>query len=60
MSEERLANALIITFLLLFATITVGWVGTAHNPQIGENLMVLFQKEVAGQMSGERPAGHVW
>ncbi len=55
MSEERLANALIITFLLLFATITVGWVGTAHNPQIGENLMVLFQKEVAGQMSGERP-----
>jgi stage II sporulation protein M len=55
MSDERLANALIITFLLFFATITVGWVGTAHNPQIGENLMALFQKEVAGQMSGENP-----
>jgi stage II sporulation protein M len=55
MSDGRLTNALIITSLLFFATITVGWVGTAHNPEIGENLMAIFQKEVAGQMNGENP-----
>ena len=51
MSDTRLQNAIIITFLLFFATITVGWIGTMQNPEIGENLMKLFQKEVADQIS---------
>jgi len=53
MSDSTLTNAIIITLLLFFATITVGWVGTMQNPQIGEDLMKLFEKEVAGQITGK-------
>src|SRR5512136_371762 len=53
MSDSPLTNAIIITLLLFFATITVGWVGTMQNPQIGEDLMKLFEKEVAGQIIGK-------
>jgi stage II sporulation protein M len=52
MSNSPLTNAIIVTFLLFFATITVGWVGTAQNPAMGQDLMKLFEKEVAGQMDG--------
>lgn len=52
MSNSSLTNAIIIIFLLFFATITVGWVGTTQNPEIGENLMKLFEKEVASQILG--------
>jgi stage II sporulation protein M len=55
MSNSPLTNAIIVTLLLFFATITVGWVGSAQNPAIGEELMKLFEKEVAGQMDGENP-----
>ena len=58
MSNTPLTNAIIITFLLFFATITVGWVGTMQNPEIGENLMKLFEKEVAGQMIGKGTRGY--
>jgi stage II sporulation protein M len=51
MSNSALTNALIITFLLFFTTLTVGWIGSAQNPAIGQNLMTLFEKEVAGQIS---------
>ena len=53
MSDSPLTNAILITLLLFFATITVGWVGTMQNPQIGEDLMKLFEKEVAGQIVGK-------
>jgi len=53
MSDIKLHNAIIVTFLLFFATITVGWVGTMQNPEIGENLMNLFEKEVADQIQGK-------
>jgi len=53
MSDSTLTNAIIISLLLFFATITVGWVGTMQNPQIGEDLMQLFEKEVAGQITGK-------
>ena len=53
MSDSALTNAIIITLLLFFATITVGWVGTMQNPQIGEDLMNLFEKEIAGQITGK-------
>ena len=53
MSNSPLTNAIIVTLLLFCATITVGWVGTMQNPAIGENLMKLFEKEVAGQIMGK-------
>ena len=52
MSNSPLTNAIIITFLLFFATLTVGWVGSLQNPAVGESLMKLFEKEVAGQIMG--------
>jgi stage II sporulation protein M len=55
MSEYPLANAIIITFLLFCATLTVGWVATEQNPSVGQNLMKIFQKEVAGQISETNP-----
>ena len=55
MSNSPLINAIIITFLLFFATLTVGWVGSVQNPQVGQDLMKLFEKEVAGQMDGQNP-----
>ncbi|MEI7857630.1 MAG: stage II sporulation protein M [Methanomicrobiales archaeon] len=55
MSNSPLTNAIIITFLLFFATLTVGWVGSMQNPDVGENLMKLFEKEVAGQIMGNNP-----
>jgi stage II sporulation protein M len=55
MSNSPLTNALIVTFLLFFTTITVGWVGAAQNPSVGQDLLKLFEKEVAGQMNGTDP-----
>jgi len=55
MSDSPLANAIIITFLLFFTTVTIGWVGTMQNPAMGQDLMKLFEKEVAGQMTGACP-----
>jgi stage II sporulation protein M len=53
MSNSPLTNAIVITFLLFFTTLTVGWVGTSQNPAVGESLLKLFEKEVAGQMMPE-------
>jgi stage II sporulation protein M len=55
MSNSALTNALIITLLLFFTTLTVGWVGSSNNPQIGQDLLKLFEKEVSGQMDGTNP-----
>ncbi|HII99765.1 MAG TPA: stage II sporulation protein M [Methanoregula sp.] len=55
MSNAPLTNAIIITLLLFFSCLTVGWVGSAQNPQIGQDLLELFEKEVAGQMDGNNP-----
>jgi len=56
MSDSPLTNAIIIIFLLFCATITVGWVGTMQNPAIGEDLMKIFEKEVADQITGKDSA----
>ncbi|MDD1697237.1 MAG: stage II sporulation protein M [Methanoregula sp.] len=53
MSNSPLTNAIIVILLLFCATITVGWIGTMQHPVIGENLMKLFEKEVAGQIMGK-------
>jgi stage II sporulation protein M len=55
MSNSPLTNAIIITFLLFCATLTVGWVGSLQNPAVGESLMKLFEKEVAGQIMSNNP-----
>ena len=55
MSNSPLTNAIIITLLLFFTTIMVGWIGSMQNPQVGQDLMALFEKEVAGQMDGTNP-----
>ena len=55
MSNSPLTNAVIVTLLLFFTTVTVGWVGSAQNPSVGEELIKLFEKEVAGQMDGTDP-----
>jgi len=56
MSDAPLTNAIIVVLLLFMATVTVGWVGSAQNPAIGEELLKLFEKEVAGQIDGNNPA----
>ena len=56
MSNSPLTNAIIVTLLLFFTTITVGWIGSAANPSVGQDLMKLFEKEVAGAMDGADPA----
>jgi stage II sporulation protein M len=55
MSNSPLTNAIIVTLLLFFTTIMIGWVGSAQNPSIGESLLKMFEKEVAGQMDGTNP-----
>jgi stage II sporulation protein M len=50
MSDSALTDAIIITFLLFLTTMCVGWVGSAQNPEIGNDLLKLFEKDVAGQM----------
>lgn len=56
MSDAPLTNAIIVVLLLFMATVSVGWVGSAQNPAIGEELLKLFEKEVAGQIDGNNPA----
>jgi stage II sporulation protein M len=55
MSNSPLTNAIIVTFLLFLATVIIGWVGAAQDPSIGQDLIKLFEKEVAGQMDGTNP-----
>jgi stage II sporulation protein M len=42
----------VLIFLLFFTMLLIGWVGAAQHPEIGEQFMHLFQKEVAGQVMG--------
>jgi stage II sporulation protein M len=55
MSNSPLTNAVIVTLLLFFTTIMVGWIGSEQNPSVGQELLKLFEKEVAGQMDGTDP-----
>jgi len=55
MSDGQLKNAIIITTILFFATLTAGWVWTAHDPAMGVDLIKLFEKEVVGQLKGDNP-----
>jgi len=52
MSDSPLKDAIVIAALLFFTTFVVGWFGTSLNPAMGENLMALFEKEIADQING--------
>ena len=54
--HSPLWNAIILTILLFFVAMCVGWIGTVHNPAIGDDLIKIFQKEVAGQITVSDPA----
>jgi stage II sporulation protein M len=56
MSDSPLSKAIILVFLLFFTTVMVGWAGSAQDPTLGQELIKLFEKEVAGQMDGKNPA----
>ena len=53
--ETPLANAIILTILLFFSMLTIGWVGSASHPDIGPQLLGFFEKEVAGMMTVDNP-----
>jgi stage II sporulation protein M len=55
LGHSPLGNAIIITVLLFLVAMIVGWVGTVNNPSIGDDLITIFQKEVAGQITISDP-----
>ena len=56
MYKPTLRNSAVLTFLLFCSMLTIGWVGAAEHPEIGDQLLSLFEKEVAGQVIGTSPA----
>ncbi|MCX6688435.1 MAG: stage II sporulation protein M [Methanoregula sp.] len=55
MSDMKLTNAIIITIFLFSATLVAGWIATHENPELGESLKQLFEKEIAGQLKDAGP-----
>ncbi len=51
MSDSPLTTAVLVTSLLFISMVTLGWVGSAQNPSMGEDLIKMFEKEFAGQMN---------
>lgn len=49
--RSSLGNAITVTILLFLVAMIIGWVGTARDPTIGNDLLVMFQKEIAGQIT---------
>ncbi|MGA2162700.1 MAG: stage II sporulation protein M [Methanoregula sp.] len=54
--HSSIGNSIIITMLLFIVAMLVGWIGTAHNPTVGNELLMMFQKEIAGQITIGNPA----
>jgi stage II sporulation protein M len=52
MYEPELKKSAVLIFLLFFAMLLIGWVGAEQHPEVGDQFMHLFQKEVAGQIGG--------
>ena len=53
--RSSLGNAITVTLLLFLVAMIVGWIGTARDPTIGNDLLVMFQKEIAGQITIGNP-----
>jgi stage II sporulation protein M len=45
-----------VTILIFIISLIAGWIGTMHNPAIGNELLALFEKEIAGQITIDNPA----
>jgi len=54
-NRSSLENAITVTILLFLVAMIVGWIGTARDPTIGNDLLVMFQKEIAGQITLANP-----
>ena len=52
-----LGNTITVTILLFLVATFIGWIGTSHDPAIGNELLQMFQKEVAGQITINNPFG---
>ena len=55
MSESTLTKSAVFVLLLFFSALLIGWIGAAQHPDVGKNLLQLFEKEVAGQVMGASP-----
>jgi stage II sporulation protein M len=53
--QSFLGNTITVTVLLFLVAIVIGWIGTAHNPEIGNELLQMFQKEIVGQITISNP-----
>lgn len=53
MYNSSLPKSAVLTFLLFFSMLVIGWVGAANHPEIGEQLLHLFEKEVATEVMGD-------
>ena len=53
--RSLLGTTTTVTILLFIISMIVGWIGTVHNPAIGNELLSLFQKEIAGQITIQNP-----
>lgn len=45
-----------VTAFIFILSVIAGWIGTMHNPAIGNDLLSLFEKEIAGQITLGNPA----
>ncbi|MGA2104915.1 stage II sporulation protein M [Methanoregula sp.] len=50
-----LGNTITVTVLLFLVAVIVGWIGTVHDPEIGNELLQMFQREIAGQITISDP-----
>lgn len=48
--RSSFGNTVTVTVLLFLVAMIVGWIGSAHDPAIGNGLLQMFQKEIAGQI----------
>ncbi len=49
-ARSPFAGAIAAAVIIFAVTLTIGWIGTAQNPEFGQQLMSAFEKNVAGQI----------
>jgi stage II sporulation protein M len=53
MFDGQMKTAILITIVIFFASLTAGWVGTSSNPAMGDEMMKIFEKDIASQLKGD-------
>ncbi|MDD1703849.1 MAG: stage II sporulation protein M [Methanoregula sp.] len=51
-ASSSFSRALAVSVLIFAVSLTIGWIGTTQNPEIGEQLLSAFEKDVAGHIAG--------